>query len=83
MSAILAQAARDLDDHVDTMDVLADASNEAQYRSLQREARAMYRAAMVQCRKLEGEEQSACAKAAKADFQIELAEAKKSMRADQ
>jgi hypothetical protein len=83
VSAILAQAARNTDDHVDTMDVLADASNEAQYRSLQREARAMYSAAMVQCRKLEGEEQSACSKAAKAHFQVELAEAKKSTRTDQ
>ena len=83
ISAILAQAARDADNHVDTMDLLADASSQAQYRSLQREARAMYRAAMDQCRKLEGDEQSTCSRTAKAHFQIDLAEAKKSTRADQ
>jgi hypothetical protein len=76
LSAILAQAARG-DDYVDTMDVIEDASAQAQYRSLEREARAAFRQAMAACRKMEVSAPVDCAREARSNLQSDLTEAKK------
>ena len=77
LSTILAQTERGDDRHVQTMLALRDASSHAQYRALEREAQAVFRAAITHCRKLQAPEFANCTQDAKTHLHDELSEAKR------
>lgn len=82
LSAILGQASRDSDSRVETMLELRDASSHAQYRALEREAHAFFRATIARCRRMQDSDFSDCAKEAREHFHDELTEAKRVSGAD-
>ncbi|WP_420476637.1 hypothetical protein [Noviherbaspirillum sp. ST9] len=77
LSTILAQAERMDDSYVETMLVIRDASSHAEYRALEREAHAVFRATIARCRRMQYPQLSDCAKDARAHLFDELAEAKR------
>lgn len=77
LSNILAQVERYDDSYVETMQVIRDASSHAEYRALEREAQAVFRATIARCRRMQDQHFSDCAKDAKAHLFDELTEAKR------
>lgn len=77
LSAILARVERTDDSYVETMQAIRDASSQAQYRALEREAHAVFRATIARCRRMQDPQLSDCAKEARAQLFDELSEAKR------
>lgn len=77
LSTILAQVERTGDTYVETMPVIRDASSHAQYRALEREAHAVFRATIARCRRMQDPQFSDCTKEARAHLFDELSEAKR------
>lgn len=77
LSTILAQVKLTDDSYVETMQVIRNASSHAQYRALEREAHAVFRATLARCRRMQDPQFSDCAKEARAYLFDELTEAKR------
>ncbi|OWW18597.1 hypothetical protein AYR66_00880 [Noviherbaspirillum denitrificans] len=77
LSAILGQATRNTDSRVETMMELRDASSYAEYRALEREAHAIFRATIARCRRMQETHFSHCAREAREHFYDDLSEAKR------
>lgn len=82
LAAILDQAIRNTDSRVETMGEIRDASSHAQYRALEREAQALFRATIARCRRMDDTQFSDCAREARDHLNNDLTEAKRISSAD-
>ncbi|QDZ27002.1 hypothetical protein [Noviherbaspirillum sp. UKPF54] len=74
-----AQAARSTEERAEAQQSREDMSPQGQYKIAKKEADAAYREALTNCKKMGKADRVACMKDAKANYQSDLAQAKKEM----
>jgi len=77
LSSILGQVERNDDSNLETMQVTRDASSHTQYRALEREAQALFRATIARCRRMQDPQFGDDSNEAKAHLYDDLSEAKR------